>query len=110
MGNTTATTVNLTYENIKKLEQIGVEIININLYHLTKTQKETVINLYKTFYYPTHCLTKLEEMNRNHYHLRNILRKNIELYNKYNLTNIDVEHYITTTVKNLQPTLRVIGV
>ena len=47
-------------------------------------------------------------MHNGYYHLKCALRKNIALYNKYNLTNIDEEKYVSTTFTNLQPTLQVI--
>ena len=107
--------VNFVYENVKKLEAIGIPIkkeydITDIIFLKDKNLKQEIINLYRTFYYPTHSLTKLDEMNGDHYHLRRILTNNIELYNKYNSTNINVNNYVNTTVENLQPTLRVIGV
>lgn len=113
MGNSSPTRVNTVYENVKKLEEIGVELKNkygTSDMMLLSEEKEIIINLYRSFYYPSHSLRKLEEINEDHYHLRKILTENIKLYNKYNSTNVDVEDYIQTTVKNLQPTLRIIGV
>ena len=116
MGNTSSSTcVNEIYENVKKLEDIGVQLKNkyderdLIRFGVVK-EKQDIINLYESFYYPRHSLRKLEELYQNHYHLRKILRKNIKLYNEYNSTNIHVENYVKTTVNNLQPTLRVIGV
>lgn len=107
MGNTSPRRVNDIYENVKLLEEIGRQIDDVRL---NKDIKKEIIHLYQLFYYPRDSLTKLEEIYTNHYQLRRILRKNIKLYNEYNTTNIDVENYVETSVKNLQPTLRVIGV
>ena len=115
MGKASSKSVNAIYENIQELEEIGI-YLNIKysiteLYPLRDTkEKAHIIDLYESFYYPRHSLRKLEEIRDKHYHLRKILRENIELYNKYNSTNINVEEYVKTTVKKLQPTLRVIGV
>lgn len=112
--------VNFVYENVKKLEAIGIPIkkeydITDIIFLKDKNLKKEIINLYKTFYYPTHSLTKVEECTSHfggdtHHHLRRILTNNIELYNKYNSTNINVNNYVKNTLENLQPTLRVIGV
>lgn len=115
MGNASQTCVNAIYDNVKTLEEMGFQIkkkydITDMIILADKKEKVNIIKLYKSFYYPTHSLRRLEEMHNGHYHLRQILKKNIKLYNKYNLTNIDVEDYVKKTVENLQPTLRVIGV
>lgn len=115
MGNASPKTVNAIYENVKKLEEIGIQLKNkydiTDLIRLSDNkEKENIVDLYESFYYPRHSFRKLEEIRDNHYHLRRILRENIKLYNEYNSTNINVEDYVKTTVKNLQPTLRVIGV
>ncbi len=118
MGNTQSPKqVGEIHENIKQLEQIGLEITDNRgplgwkrISQEERAKHAKIHDLYKSFYYPTQCLRQFEEMNENHYHLRQILEKHITLYNKYNSTDIDVDDYVKTTLKNLQPTLRVIGV
>ena len=102
--------INNNFQNIKQLEEIGIQMKTKQANKVTKEEKKLIIKLYKSFYYPIHPLTKLEEMNECHFKLRSNLKKLIEMYNEYNSTNINVDEYVKNTVENLQPTLRVIGV
>ncbi len=108
MGNTSSS-INLTIDNINILTDIA-EKIQQKSYKLDKNNIEYIISLYKTFYYPRHSLTKLEEMNSNHHHLRKIIKNNIRDYNKINSTNIDEKKYIENAYNGLKQTLHLIGV
>lgn len=105
MGVKSSKEVNLIHSNINILIELGTKIDNG-----LEINKKYVKSLYKTFYYPTHSLTKLEEMNSNHYNLYKILKKQIELYNNYNSTNINVTEYVKNTYRSLGKTLYIIGV
>lgn len=65
---------NQIYNNIELLKIINLEIKE-NIYELNEENKNYIIRLYRTFYYPKHPLTKLEEINSHHQHLKKILKK-----------------------------------
>lgn len=110
MGNTySLEETNIINQNINVLTKIGIDVKN-NSYELNDNNKKYIISLYKTFYFPKHSLTKIEEINENHYHLRKILKNHILLFNKYNSLNIDVIKYINDTYESLKPTLYIIDV
>lgn len=106
MGNASSTKTTLIHENINKLIEIGKKLKDKNYI----VNKNDVISLYKTFYYPRDSLTKLQEMDNNHYHLHRILKNHIHLYNKYNSLNIDEYIYVENTYNLLEKTLYLIGV
>jgi hypothetical protein len=105
MGNKSSSETNLIHENINILIDIGLKMEDKKY----KVDKDYVISLYKTFYYPRHSLTILDEMYSNYPHLQNKLKNHIKLFNKYNLTNISEDDYVKTTLKSLKKTLCVIG-
>jgi hypothetical protein len=72
--------------------------------------KQHIRKLYKTFYYPTHVLTRLDEIHTEHKILKNKLKNHIEMYNKYNNMTIDEENYVKTTYENIKYTLYLINV
>jgi hypothetical protein len=98
--------INFIHANINILIEYGIKMADINF----AVDKQYVVALYKTFYYPRHVLTKLDEMNNDHLLLRRILRKQIKMYNKYNLTNIDENNYVQNTYNSLKKTLHLISV
>ncbi len=63
---------NIIYKNIILLQSINIQIKEGN-YKLNEENKNYIIMLYRTFYYPRHSLTKLEEMQSHHHHLKKIL-------------------------------------
>jgi len=105
MGNKSSSETNLIHENINILIDIGLKMEDKNY----KVDKDYVISLYKTFYYPRHALTKLDEMHSNYPHLQNKLKNHIKLFNKYNLTGVEEDIYVQNTFKSLKKTLCVIG-
>jgi hypothetical protein len=108
MGNKSHKEITIIYENIIALGLIGVKIQNNN-FELNNINIKYIKSLYKTFYYPKHSLTILDEIENNYYHLQNILKNTVILYNKYNLTNINEDLYVRTTLHKLQPTLHIIN-
>jgi len=104
MGNKSSSEIKLIHANINILIEYGIKMEDKNFI----VDKYYVIMLYKTFYYPKHPLTILEEIQWNHPHLKEILRKHIKMFNKYNSTNINEDFYINDTYKSLQKTLLLI--
>ena len=92
------------YNTVEILQQIGIYMKQNN----DKPENITVNDikkLYQRFYYPTHSLTILDELNSDYDILRRKLRENIRAYNKYNSTNINENNYVNNVMENLRPTL-----
>lgn len=106
MGNKIVAETILIHNNINILIDIGNKTEDKN-YIL---DEKYAVSLYKSFYYPIHCLTILDEIEDRHYHLNKNLRKRIKMYNKYNSTNIDEDIYVKNTYNSLKKTLYIIGV
>jgi len=96
------------YNNIEILTQIDI-YIKLNHYDINRLNKTYIKSLYKTFYYPDNTKsTLIEHELDNYYVLRNILEKNIKLYNKYINATINIDDYLDITIENLKPTLEII--
>jgi hypothetical protein len=93
-----------THITIRILTDIGMQMEDPDY----KLNTSFVKSLYKQFYYPTDPLTKVIEMDSNHFLLHKILKRNIKMFNKYN-SPIDEATYIENTYKSLKKTLHVIG-
>lgn len=106
MGNKSSSEINLIDTNINILIDYGIKMEDKNFV----VDKHYVVSLYNTFYYPKHSLSKLDEIQSNHQHLRKILREQIQMFNKYNSTSNNENNYIQSTYKSLKKTLHFIGV
>ena len=100
MSKTMRYLVNNMFQNVKELEEIGIQMKTKQTTEVTKEEQELIIKLYRSFYYPS----TLEKMNE----LQNNLKGLVEMYNQYHFTNIDADKYAKNAFENLQPTLQVI--
>lgn len=111
MGNSSLSRVNDVYENVRKLEKLGCVDVNVKdglLVRDVKLEKRLMVGLYKTFYYTDQWDLRMQEKMNDYWYLRKVLRRNVELYNKYNGLDIDVEGYVSGTVDRLRPTLELV--
>ncbi len=96
--------INEKYTNIEILQSIGIKIKQ-NQYELNYESKKYIKSLYKTFYYPTDVVGRLEERAFNYNCLKKVIMNIIGNYNKIHLTNINPKEYVEQAFINLEPTL-----
>ncbi len=95
---------NEKYTNIEILQSIGI-LIKQNKYELNHDSRKYIKSLYKTFYYPTDSVGRLEEIAFHYNGLKKVMINIIESYNKFHSTNIDSKEYVKEAFINLEPTL-----